>query len=167
MLISRCYTGVGSRKTPPEVMEQITGIAQWLSQKGMTLRSGGADGADTAFESGSMSSDVFTHDLSTEAAEAIAARFHPAWNKLGDRAKKLHGRNAFQVLGGQLDKPSDFVICWTPDGCVTHSQRSIKTGGTGTAISIATFYGIPVFNLNDPISKTGLKQFLRRYFNEK
>ena len=36
---------------------------------------------------------------------------------------------------------------WTPDGCITHAERQYATGGTGTAISIASHYDVEVFNL--------------------
>lgn len=77
----------------------------------------------------------------------IAKKFHPAWGACSDYAKKLHGRNAFQVLGGGLECKSQFLVCWTPDGCISHKTRSIETGGTGTAISIADHYKIEIINL--------------------
>lgn len=48
----RYYTGIGSRGTPSEILEIMTDIARFLAETGYTLRSGGASGADTAFESG-------------------------------------------------------------------------------------------------------------------
>lgn len=77
----------------------------------------------------------------------IAKQFHPAWFRCNDYAKKLHGRNSFQILGLSLKEPSNFVICWTPDGCIDQETRTFRTGGTGTAISIASSYNVPVFNL--------------------
>jgi len=46
------YTGIGSRDTPPEVQAQMTAIAARLQRVGFTLRSGAANGADSAFERG-------------------------------------------------------------------------------------------------------------------
>lgn len=99
--------------------------------------------------------EVYRPDQCTPEAAAIAGRFHPAWDKMrkdgtpvvSDYAKRLHGRNSFQVLGPNLNEPSEFLICWTPDGAKHHANRGIKTGGTGTAISIADAYGVPVYNL--------------------
>ena len=54
-----------------------------------------------------------------------------------------------------------YVICWTPDGCESHLTRSIKTGGTGTAIAIASTNGIPVFNLKNADAIDRLHQFLK------
>lgn len=46
------YTGVGSRETPNDVMKVMYKFAQKMALHGAVLRSGGADGADTAFEWG-------------------------------------------------------------------------------------------------------------------
>ena len=46
------YAGIGSRRTPDDVLEQMTQLAQELGKLGWTLRSGGADGADRAFQDG-------------------------------------------------------------------------------------------------------------------
>lgn len=142
------YTGIGSRKTPESILNTMTEIAQYFENNNFILRSGGAIGADTAFELGSKNKEIFKPEQCNDEALLLASKFHPKWNSLSDYVKKLHGRNAFQVLGINLNTPSKFVICWTPDGCISHKQRSIKTGGTGTAISIADYYKIPIYNLN-------------------
>ena len=46
----RFYAGIGSRKTPPEIDQEIERIVDLCSLAGYTLRSGGADGADKMFE---------------------------------------------------------------------------------------------------------------------
>jgi len=82
-------------------------------------------------------------------AMMIAMRHHPAWSSLTDGARKLHARNVYQVIGMEINNPhpSEFLICWTPDGCVSRETRSRETGGTGTAIAVAQTYGVPVLNL--------------------
>ena len=47
---SMTYAGIGSRETPMEVLELMTKASAWLGAKGYTLQSGGAIGADMAFE---------------------------------------------------------------------------------------------------------------------
>lgn len=59
MLNNRYYTGIGSRKTPDSICLLMTKIASLMSKKGFILRSGGATGADSAFELGSLKSDIF------------------------------------------------------------------------------------------------------------
>ena len=148
MNVTMYYTGVGSRKTPPHILTMMGLIAHKLAKEGYILRSGGADGADTAFEnSAGANKQIFYANQATPAAMDIASKFHPAWHRCGAYAKKLHGRNSFQVLGPQLNQPSQFLICWTPDGCKSHKTRKYETGGTGTAISIADFYSTFVYNL--------------------
>ena len=144
------YTGVGSRQTPENVLALMTLIADLLEQQGYVLRSGGAQGADTAFENGvkdQRNKQIYYAEQASPEAMQIASKYHPAWDRCSNYAKKLHGRNAFQVLGFDLDTRSEFLLCWTPDGCIQHSERSIRTGGTGTAISIAEAHGVHVVNL--------------------
>ena len=144
------YTGVGSRKTPKFILDVMNQLAIKLNSAGWTLRSGGAIGADTAFEKGVLIEglmEIYHANSANKAAVDIAKRFHPAWGACSPYARKLHARNAFQILGSNLNQPSKFLVCWTPDRCINHKTRSIKTGGTGTAISIAEAYGVEIFNL--------------------
>ena len=46
------YAGIGSRNTPNEILSLLTSLAEQLALKGYILRSGGAKGADSAFEKG-------------------------------------------------------------------------------------------------------------------
>jgi len=144
----RYYTGTGSPSAPRDILDLMTNIAFRLAQAGYTLRSGGAAGADKAFERGAGgNADIYRANDATWEAMEMARKYHSAWGRCSSYARKLHARNAFQVLGPGLDKPSEFMICWTPDGCISHADRSRFTGGTGTAISIAEAYGVPIFNL--------------------
>lgn len=143
------YTGVGSRKTPPEILAVMTRLAEKLRAFTYVLRSGGAIGADQAFERGAGTrKNIFYAEDATPEAIAMASKFHPAWDRCSDYAKRLHGRNMMQVLGASLSEPSAFLICWTPDGAVKGSDCSIKTGGTATAIRAASAHGVPVYNMH-------------------
>lgn len=46
------YAGIGSRETPEHILSIMRHIGAYLASEGWVLRSGGADGADTAFEVG-------------------------------------------------------------------------------------------------------------------
>lgn len=131
---------------------------------GWTLRSGGADGADKAFEDGCDDATGkkeiflpwkgFNKNSSTlypppDGAMRIAEEIHPAWKALREPARKLVARNMQQVLGKELTSGVKFVICWTKDGCESYKTYSIRTGGTGTAISLASLNNIPIFNLKN------------------
>lgn len=163
------YTGVGSRKTPEGIQKLMRTISRLYNGMGWVLRSGGAEGADTAFEENSgdlreiYKSDIYKSvgELIYEKAQRIAAQYHPNWVKMPEFAKKLHARNVFQVLGEDLETPSSVVICWTPDGCNNHYDRSIETGGTGTAISIAYFSQIPIINLARSEDMSKINQFIK------
>ena len=50
--MTKIYAGIGSRETPKEVCIEIQGLAKTLANEGYVLRSGGATGADEAFETG-------------------------------------------------------------------------------------------------------------------
>lgn len=156
------YAGVGSRSTPKEVMDQMRQFAYQAAKRGWVLRSGGANGADTAFEDGcddgkgkkeiflpwrefnQNSSPLYSVD---DRALALAKEIHPAYNSLSRTAKLLIGRNMHQVLGKTLSQPVACVVCWTKDGCESWSSYGRNTGGTGSAISLASHNGAVVFNL--------------------
>ena len=160
------YTGVGSRQTPENILNIMHRIAVKFAQQDVTLRSGHAVGADLAFEygcgRGKGRKEIYLPYQATPEAMEIAAQFHPAWDRLQPYAQRLHARNAFQVLGLDLKTPSTCLICWTPDGCTSHAARSIKTGGTGTAISIASHHQIPVYNLIIPSHLETWKSWLNK-----
>ena len=157
------YTGIGSRQTPNIILKYMAKLAKILDEYSYILRSGGADGADSAFESGTMNKEIFLpwkgfnnndsqlYDIKSESFE-IAERFHPNWIKLSNGAKKLHARNVHQILGKNLDKPSYFVVCWTKDGKAS--------GGTGQAIRIAKYYNIRIFNLFNKNQRLELTNYI-------
>lgn len=169
---SLIYAGIGSRETPLEDQKVMLQNAYHLAKMGYTLRSGAADGADTAFEMGAervngqmeiwlpwkgFNRHADTGFYPTQKHFDLAATVHPAWERLSRGARALHARNVVQILGMDLATPVDFVICWTPDGCSDAASRSVKTGGTGTAIAIADRYGVPIWNMNN---EEGIEQLL-------
>lgn len=159
--MAKYYTGIGSRVTPAVICEKMTQIAQQFELEGYTLRSGAADGADTAFEAGSVTKNIFLpwnnfngkrHDGTSyilvhdpeilDSAERLVQRLHPKFSKLTVGAKKLHIRNCFQILGPTLTVPSDIVIYWAiPD------NAGNPVGGTATAVKLAKMYDIKTVNL--------------------
>jgi len=140
------YTGVGARKAPPNILKEMTKIASFLEDKGYTLRSGGAEGSDQAFESGVKElKEIYVPKQATSESIELASKVHPAWYNCNYWVQKIHGRNVMQVLGLTLDKPSSFLICWTKDG------RTV--GGTATAMKIAGQNNIPIYNLNKDSEK--------------
>ncbi len=59
----KIYAGIGSRKTPPEILLRMYRIASQLAREGWLLRSGHADGADMTFEEGCNFAVLTTPDL--------------------------------------------------------------------------------------------------------
>ncbi len=74
-------------------------------------------------------------------AMEIAKSVHPAWERCSQGVRKLHTRNVCQILGANLDKPSDFVIFAAPE------YRGQVQGGTATAVRLAKEHNVPCFNL--------------------
>ena len=115
-------------------------MATRYRQENMILRSGGAKGADQAFEKGAgWKKEIFLASDVTDEAIEFTSKYHPNWKACKPYARALHGRNAMIILGKNLDTPVDFVVCWTKDGK--------DSGGTGQAIRIAWDHKIKVFFL--------------------
>lgn len=166
------YTGIGSRDISSHIVELLRQIGTTLAQAGYTLRSGGASGADTAFEEGCNSvegkKEIYlpwskfngrdennegyyctrnTHYEEYKLAKEIASQTHPAWDTLKDGAKMLHTRNCHQVLGLDLKTPSAFVVCYS-EANVGKAPNFVR--GTGQALRLAAAHKVATYNLADP-----------------
>src|SRR5690606_12262312 len=100
------YTGIGSRETPKDILCLMVEVARKLSHLGWILRSGGAEGADTAFEIGALDKGAIVlpeiyipwvgfnnhgvmdrgiilpqKDKLWQHAQEMASEIHPAWDK--------------------------------------------------------------------------------------
>lgn len=155
------YSGIGSRETPDHICNIFSNIATIMAVRGVMLRSGGARGADKAFENkynemcraiylpykGFNKSDSDIFGVCENAIE-LAKQFHPKWDSLSPTGKLLIARNGYQVLGKDLNTPSSCIVTWTPDGKIA--------GGTGQALRIANHYKIPIFNFGKNPKHTGI-----------
>ena len=145
----------------------MTYIATSYEYKGKVLRSGGADGADTAFQRGVRDpskrqiflpwdgfnglkhcpeNGIFYWKYLTGhklAAETVR-RYHPAPDRLSAGGFSLMARNAMQILGPTMDDPVELVVCYAP-----LDKKGNPKGGTSQAIRIAQDHGIQVKNLAD------------------
>jgi hypothetical protein len=169
------YAGIGARSTPPQMLNLMTRLASKLEGMGYILRSGGAAGADTAFETGvnnPLNKQIYLPGRSFNSRlagqpglidatrlphwqQAIATvnQFHPAPGKLSEFARNLMARNAMQVLGQNMNQPAKMIVAWTPGGQIT--------GGTGQALRLAQAYQIPIRNLGDPATLQSVQKFLQ------
>jgi hypothetical protein len=184
------YTGIGSRTTPTIIADLMTEIGIYFGRHGIILRSGGAQGADSAFEQGCDSvnglkeiylpsrtfmkrisgdntfyfgdSRVNTN-LSYEVGKKVwNSRINKIeWDRLKPFTKALMARNTLQILGANLSVPTNIVICWTIDG--------EATGGTGQAIHLVEMinsnkkldYVIPIINLQKEESREMITRIVR------
>lgn len=172
------YAGIGSREAPENILQLMMDIGFAMAQKDWILRSGGAGGADIAFEIGARRAkgsmeiyvpwkgfnyedrarligpahlDVVVNDPLPQ-ARTIASHVHPNWGACSEGARKLHTRNVSQVMGMDLSTHSKAVICWTPNAA--------GGGGTGQAIRLAKHIGIPVYDLANPLDRNMIMEAL-------
>lgn len=178
------YAGVGSRETPEDVLAWMRRAGRILALKGYTLRSGGAPGADTAFEKGcdevqgrktiflgwkGFNGHTSPFVEASPEAYAMAEAFHPGWAHLTRGPRSLMARNSHQIMGLDMKTPVGFVLCYTPDGCLRNEDRRTKTktragtGGTGQAIGIASAHNIPVYNLQRPEHRLRVETLLDQW----
>jgi len=173
MVADAWYAGVGARPlsdknptgTPPKVLGKMRELGQALAEQGWGLRSGGAAGADDAFETGARKASQcaiqiflpqrefnhrvangreYLHDMDpalVKRTEMMARKLHPAGDRLSGFALKAMARNAFQVMGPDLSSLSKAVVCYTHEGG--------EVGGTGHALRLAALHNVPVLNLGD------------------
>jgi hypothetical protein len=164
--MNKYYAGIGSRETPMNICKMMSNIAHHLNSKGYTLRSGGASGADNAFDVDNIKKIIYlpwngfgnhtvdgeSYIVPKEIHTEMVYKYHPS-KFLKPAVMKLMSRNVNQVLGEDLKTPVDFIVCWTKDG--------LEIGGTAMAIRIAKDFKIPVYNFGN---KTGAKDF-KEYLN--
>jgi|GEM_PF-547433 len=153
-----CYAGIGSRSTPDSILILIGEIAAVLADHGLILRSGGAPGADTAFEAGcdqrNGEKEIFLpwkgfnrnppplHPPPKKAAE-IEVTVHPSWRAVKSWHRTFQARNVQQVYGSILDTSFNCVLFWAEE------ENGRVRGGTATAAHLAREMEIPTFNLWD------------------
>ena len=158
------YTGVGSRETPSEIMDYMSSISWHLSDLGYVLRSGGADGADSAFQCNADPDNTeiwipwskFAPPIAgnyitiTDAQYSFAREFLlnndilPWFDRMKQGAKKLHARNVFQIIGTSC-KPSEFCLYYAEE-----DNNGKVSGGTRTAVEVARLVGVPCYNFYFP-----------------
>ena len=171
---ARIYAGIGARETPPAVLDLMTRLARQMELDGWLLRSGGARGADAAFEAGVQDPSkraIYLPGASFnqrnagpggyvdstrlpgwEQALATVEQYHPAPERLSPFARNLMARNAMQVMGPSMDRPADLIVAYTPGGAVV--------GGTGQALRMAGEIGIPIRNLGNPETMASVRRYL-------
>ena len=175
---SFAYAGVGSRLTPPDILDAMGDIAQTLGDAGTALSTGGAHGADKAFETGALRTDapITVHtpwpgyngyrpgrDPETDinivhpnAAETVAGRtyadlareHHPHWKRCSRGARALFLRNV-SILAGALDDNGGTLPV---RAVIAYTPNGLpvgrEAGGTGHTLRTAASLDIPCVNLS-------------------
>lgn len=160
-------TFVGSRKTPTRVVDEYQNLAQILVENGCIVRSGNAQGFDQTIAKVPVENREiylpyanFGTQLKNYQNVFVPKTEFANWNEAVSIVKKLHpnknltdiqllylARDVYQVLGKDLQTPSDLIICWTEDGASQPHELTRKTGGTAMALRVAFHYNIPVMNI--------------------
>ena len=168
------WTGVGSRECPHTAFMLGIRVGKLMRRYALDMGGGDAIGMDKAFITG-MNDWNRIHAYSVkpkehfidgtqcerfEEAMAIAKSLHPNWKACTPWARSLHARNVFQVLGPNINEPSEFVVFWAePQGRNTHEVK----GGTNTAVKVAYEWDIPLYNLYYPETFSRLVEAVHRY----
>lgn len=151
------YAGIGARKTPEHILEYMKLQGKLLAQKGYILRSGGAKGADSAFEMGCDSvsgkkqiwSSYNKHEWKAH-GWVVPIVEQACWERsfllMNPSTQTLIGRNTYQLYGDPENFndsiKSSFVLYWSEP-----KNGENCSGGTRYAIRMAIAAGIPCFNL--------------------
>lgn len=183
-------TVIGSRETPLPAQDSITNFSSAVQRNNGVVRSGGAPGADSACERGITNPyakqiflpfpnfngvksgiGVYTldqlHSHHQQAAEEIASRFHPNWSAVlrNNAAVKLMTRNVFQILGPDLNLPSDMVVMWAKGSRSLVAKKDSQNrifdvpGGTGLAVRLAHHLEIPILHVDLPEHQSILQAY--------
>ena len=170
--------GVGSRRTPPDILDAMADIAQTLGDAGIALSTGGADGADKAFETGALRTDApitvhtpwpgyngyrpgrdpetdidvvhpnFTDTTRGHAYADLAREHHPYWKRCGRGARALFVRNV-SILAGALDDDGGTLPV---RAVIAYTPNGLpvgrEAGGTGHTLRTAASLDIPFVNLS-------------------
>lgn len=160
----KIYTGVGARESPARILAMMSAVARKRSRSHI-VRSGGARGADTAFECAQRKEiylpfpnfnnkegyHQYSKELTQFAIDVLNKVLPYEYNSLSPTTKAMFRRNVFQITGLPRDgiiTLTGSLLCWTPDGAESAEEyvRGV-TGGTGVAILIADHFDVPIYNL--------------------
>lgn len=166
------YAGIGARETPEDICRKMSQASKAMAELGFCLRSGGAKGADSAFEDGVLQSNAWK--------EWAAKQHNDAANAADDPFRKIYlpfkgfNRHRGSIIGSTKEArliAKDFHPKWqilSHRGRDFHARnvyqmlgRSLNDlsrfvlcwtedgkiqGGTGQALRIAEAFSVPILN---------------------
>jgi len=182
-------TGIGSRETPESELILLTRIGAAVEKKNGRGRSGGAGGADLAFERGftdPRNIDVIVpwkgflpKDMTQRDVDAFLGRPRPIsgpgapvmlpWDKRQEAEEKAsHYHPAWHKCSPgakslhtrNIPQVVGLQLDRPADVVVAWTVDGKATGGTGQAIRMAQDIGVPVANLKNPDEKRAVMQAL-------
>ena len=166
------FTGIGSRVIPGNIFNLLCNIGLNLNTDNWICRTGTARGSDAAFrtsyETKPTNLEVYApEDIlnnkygNADLAKSIVRNYHPCYDRIQCAfSQALLARNVYQILGSDLNTPSEIVFCYTENGLVQ--------GGSAIVLKIAQHYGIPVVNLGNPKHLRAIVNYLNnRVFIER
>jgi hypothetical protein len=161
----------GNKEAPPEILEKVAQLAQYLESRGFTIRVGGDGPVEDAAEVASQKKEVLlpwrgfndkesATTFPIERAFHIAKMFHPTWDHMKKGVQSILAKNARLVMGNKMMSPATLLLCWTEDGAEDRREVTMKTGLAAHPIRIASGSGVRVFNLGRPDAESRLRHFV-------
>ncbi len=159
---------IGSRDLTTAQLGLCEKLGEWVVRCGHILDTGNAPGADQAFARGANQvrpdlvrlhlpwynferqaihddNAVYTVDALSEEQLLLhtqnAEKFHPAWGRLSQGARKLMVRN------GMIMMP--LPLCFHVDMCLALPSNKQGRGGTGQGMRIAEHFGVKLVDLRE------------------
>lgn len=182
------YAGIGSQKTPTHIQSIMRNIGAHLAAHGWTLRSGGANGADTAFEVG-VDDYLSTQRNYGGAHYQQQKEIYLPWAGFNNNPSQLYPRNipfSDEEIAISMGHHPAWGKC-SPSAKLMH-QRNLRQmighqsvcgenvqvskfvvcwteggqmkGGTSQALRIAKALNVPIFNLGKPINEQELETMI-------
>ena len=165
------YAGIGSRETPQFYLNQMINIGRICGKRGLVLRSGGARGADQAFEKGcdmekghkmiwraTWGELIKEEEWAKELASTVCWEY--PLKDMRSRTRNLIIRNMYQIFGERNTTPVDFCIYYNLDDPMIKGSK----GGTRYAVRVAKQSNIPCFNLRT--EQREFADFFKAYFEK-
>jgi hypothetical protein len=163
--MKKYITIIGSRNITELELDVLRQLADKFHAMGYILRSGGANGSDSAINhlenvqiiipwngyNGFWHDGcrIFTLDKLPDQALAaeIVRKIHPNPTSLSPGAFKLHARNAYQIAGvnGLNQNELSEAVFY----CADTAADGLPRGGTRTAVLLAMKNGIKTYNIRD------------------
>lgn len=151
-------TGIGSRKTPPNAIDQLEELGALVRRLGGVIRSGDAEGADRAWQRGHGSAELYLpREGWVSCFRPVAEMLHPNPEALRGYSMQLICRNIAMLTPPNGAVPSDACIGWCQRG-----RDGRPRGGTAFTMRAARHFGIPVLELNGDATYEEAEALIRR-----